>query len=151
MQLFTITPTLATGSAYAAGNLMGGKNTLLNALPGGGVNGILRGAVLIDKSNQNAPLDLVFFSADLTGTTFTDKAAFAPVAADLAGFIGHQSIVAGDYASDYASFSANSVGTKAGLQTVLMGAATLYMAIVCRGTPTYVGATDLTVKLFIDA
>lgn len=151
MQSYIITPTLATGSAYAAGNLMGAKNTLLNILPGGGLNGILRGAVLIDKSNQNAPLDLVFFSADLTGTTFTDKAAFAPAAADLAGFIGHLSFAAGDYVSDYAAFSANSIASKTGLQTVLMGAATLYMAIVCRGTPTYVGASDLILKLFIDA
>lgn len=144
MQIVTVSPTLSL-TAYAAGDLMGDKNTLTNFLPGS-ESGTLRGVVVIDAAKQNAALDVVFFSADPAGTTFTDNGAFAPVAADVANAIGHVSIVAGDYSA----FSANSVATKAGLALALGGAQTLYAALVSRGTPTYVAATDLTVKLIVD-
>ncbi len=145
-QRLTAAPVCDT-NAYAAGDLIGGKLTLTPAVRLQGFGGILTRITLTDKAKQNAPIDVVFFVADPTGTTFTDQAALAIADADLLNAF-HVSILA----TDYASFSDNSEATVSNVGAAFRLAAAekaLYAALVCRGTPTYVAADDLQLTVAI--
>lgn len=142
-----VTPTVET-SAYADGDLVGEKLTLTNAgrIEGGSL--IVHSIVLADKAKQSAALDVVFFFADPSGTTFTDNAALDVADADLEKIAGVVSIAA----SDYADFNDNSVATvrNIGLLVDLPdGERDLYACLVTRGTPTYVETDDVDLSVGI--
>lgn len=149
---FSATPTITSGSAYASGDLIGGKLTFSNAVLSSLRHAEIVGATLLDASKQNADIDLVLFSADPSSTTFTDDSAFAVHADDLAKVIA---VVKFRASSDYVSFSANSVAI---VDTVAKrfrttGTASpydsLFGALVSRGTPTYTSTSALTVGITI--
>jgi hypothetical protein len=133
---------------YAAGDLIGGKLTLTPAVRLPGCGGIIVRITVADKAKQNAPIDVVFFVADPTGTTFTDQAAFAIADADLLNAFHVQVL-----ASDYASYSDNSEATvnNVGAAFRLASGSALYAALVSRGTPTYAAAGDLQLTVGIAA
>lgn len=76
------TPTITT-SAYSAGQVIGGKLTLSNALRSRVLTGLIQSVSIATLSLQTAPLDVVFFSDDPTGSTITNASGLAVVAADL--------------------------------------------------------------------
>ena len=80
-RLITATPTVDT-SAYASGDLVGGKLTFTNALKSITGSGYLVSVIMMDQSAQAIDFDLVIFREDPTGTTFTDQAAFDVADAD---------------------------------------------------------------------
>lgn len=145
----TATPTIST-SAYAAGDLIGGKMTLLNAVrfgdslrPG---SGEIRSVTLTDKAKQSATIDVVFFSVDPDSTTFTDNAAFDPDDSDLVEMIGFASV------DSWSDFNDNSVGVALNLTGLAFDVGqntAIYAALVSRGTPTYASTTDLTLRVGI--
>lgn len=145
----TSAPTIST-SAYAAGDNIGGLISLASAVRVSGGSGVINTVVVADKALQNSALDVVFFAANPTNTTFTDNAALTVHDTDLLTIVGHISVAA----SDYTSFADNSVATSKnnGLAFKLTSGTTLYAAIVCRGTPTYAATSDikLIVKIFQD-
>jgi len=141
--ILTVTPSLNVAGAYAAGDLVGQKNTIASAVRVSGGRGTILSVTIADKAKQAAALDLVFFGADPTGTTFTDNGPFTPVDADLLKIIGHVAVLA----SDYSQFADNAVATRVAVGLMFEASvSTIYMAVVSRGAPTYTDG-DLQIKI----
>lgn len=151
--VLTATPTIDT-SAYATGELMGSSEisladavlpfSILNGVNRGG-SGTIQSVVIVDEDAQEVNLDVYFFDAEPSNTTFTDQAAFAPADADLDLLIGVASV------TDWKSTSTNSIGQANNLGMVFVltpGARILYAVLVTRGAPTY-AATGLTLRVTI--
>lgn len=142
-----VTPTIDT-NIYAAGDLVGGKLELPNAVAQAGGGGIVRSVALADQAKQSDAIDVLFFDADPSGTTFTNNAALDIADADLPKLIGFQQI------TSYAELSDNSIGRGEAdrpLPFVLgAGATSLYAALVARATPTFAAATDLVLRVTIE-
>lgn len=139
------TPTVDT-SAYAAGDLIGGKLTLANAAKAEGGGGLVLMAGLIDMAAQEALIDVVLFNADPENTTFTDNAAFDIADADLANAIKPVQVF------DWTGFNDNSIGWSEEAPRPFVCAAgetALYAALVSRGTPTFAAATDLRLRVAV--
>jgi len=143
----SVTPTVDT-AIYALGDLMGGKLTFANAARAAARGGEIITAVLSDLAAQNAQIDLVLFDEDPTGTTFTDQAALDIADADLPKIAGVIPIATADYHA-FNDSSAASV-RNVGLAFKLASGTSLFGALVCRGTPTYVSASDVQVHLAIE-
>jgi hypothetical protein len=141
--LLSVTPTVSTTPAYSAGDAVGGKQSLVGALPFLGTAARLQQVFLMDKGNQKAAMDLLFFDQDPTAATITDNAAFAGSTA-VANIIARVPIAA----ADYVTVAGVAYATKSGLNVELASAAdtTLYVAAVTSGTPTYVSTSDLVFK-----
>jgi len=139
------TPTISAAAIYAAGDALGGKLELANAVLAAGGAGVIEKITVIDEDQELAGIDFVFFNQDFTATA--DNAAFDPSDADLANCLGFVGIAA---TSDYSDFNDNSVATKtSGLRMpfyfkLAAGQTTLPGQSVVRGTPTYTAVDDLT-------
>jgi hypothetical protein len=130
----TVTPTLSTAGAYATGNLIGTAPIVLpNAVCGHYSTGYLTGAVATDADNQLIPTDLLIFSANPNTTTYTNRAVYAPTAADLLSLV-----TAAKLTVSYA-FSANGalVLDSVAKPVIAQAAQTLYLVPVARGSGTY--------------
>lgn len=86
-KIVDVTPTVEAG-AYASGDVMGGKMTLSNAVTMDGGTGILQSIMVCSKADLTVDLDVIIFSDDPTGTTFTENAAVAIATADAAKVLG---------------------------------------------------------------
>lgn len=138
------TPVITAGSAYAAGNALGSTLTFAGLLDGGFSR--LISAVLLDKSNQKAAIDLILFNQILANPQ-TDKSALAISAADLLKLNGRISFAQAGYTSLAASSNAENTLTNIQLGMNAAQDNHLYGQLVCRGTPTYVSTSDLSVIL----
>lgn len=139
------TPTVTAG-AYHAKDAVGGLLTFANAARVAAGSGVIHAVTIIDNAAQSAELVLVLF--DRTFTASADNAAFDPSDADLANCIGVIKITS----TDYQALADNAVACVKGigLPYELPAAGTsLFGQLMCTGTPTYVAATDLTVKLHL--
>ena len=132
----TQAPTVSSGAAYAAGNVVGGLLTFAGMARTAGQGGVLQSALLRDKSGQNTNYDLFLF--DAAPAAPSDRTAIVQLAAaDLAKCVG------------VVSFSGQALGAAStmGVQTVgglglafkLTSGTTLFGILVTRGTPTYAG------------
>jgi hypothetical protein len=134
-------------AAYGSGDLIGGKLSLSGTVVDGILSGIITSIHVDDKASQGADLDIVFFDADPSTTTFTDNAAFDPTDADLLKIICVVSItVDSAFADNGTSFVRN---VNCPFKLTSNSAKTLYAAVVSRGTPTYASATDLLLRIGI--
>ena len=137
------TPTVDT-SAYASGDLIGDdKITLGDAVISRGYGGLIESVVITDLGKQSASIDVVFFTSDPSGTTFTDNAALDIADTDLVKIVGVAAV------ADWYAFNDNSVGQvlNLALPFVLRDDENLYAALVSRGTPTYASTSDLTLRV----
>ncbi len=140
----TNTPTVSTTPAYTAGDVVGGKQTFASVFRTGVGSGILQSLSIIDKSSQAAGMVLTFFSADPSASTFTDNAAFAINAADMAKVVAQVVVPNTAYNPSLGGIQFAQV---AGIGKVLAMAAagtTLYMVAYTTGTPTYGSTSALT-------
>lgn len=134
-------PTCDT-SAYATGELIGGKLTYTQALRKG--TGYIVGVIVTDLSAQASDLEVVIFNANPTGTTFTDQAAFDIADADITKVAG--SVLFGS--SNRFAYADNGVKTSFSPPIPLVSATgdgTFYAALISRGTPTFAASTDVKV------
>ena len=139
-----VNPTITSGSAYAAGNCVGGKLTFASAL-GAQLSGTLQNITIASKSVQTAGFKLYLFSTNPTNTTFTDKAAVSLNAADLPYLM--DIIPIQYYDSGLGTMTIYPVD---GAGRTLVGATTsLYGVLVTTGTPTFTSTTDLYITLTI--
>jgi hypothetical protein len=135
--------TVDTG-IYAAGDDMGGKITILGLVPRDITNMILNTLILVDQAVQKAPIDIIFFESNPSATTFTNNGALTVADADTLKICAVVQILA----ADYFSFADNCVAcVKPNVSLASNENGNMYMALVCRGTPTYVATTDLAVSL----
>jgi hypothetical protein len=132
-----VTPTV-TASAYTTGNVVGGKITLANAFGSLGT-GILQSVRLTFKSVQTAEFDAYEFSANPTGSTWTDKAAPAIVAAD--ALLAKPPIKLFNQASGLGTHTV--YGADAIARAVSEGGTSDYFIITTIGTPTPASTTDM--------
>jgi hypothetical protein len=140
--VLTNTPVITT-TAYTAGDQVGAKFTLTNALRISSGTGAIVSLSLVDLGNQKAALDLIIFDADFTAGT--DNAAWAWNTADYNKVLGVISIAA----ADYVTIGGEAIATKRGLSLLVAanGTANLYGVLVTSGTPTYTSTTDLRLRL----
>lgn len=134
------TTAVSTTPAYSAGDAVGAKRTIANAVRTSGGTGILESFTILDRANQKAPMTLFIFDADPTNATITDNAAFVFSTDDLK-VIAQISISA----SDYVTTNSKAIAQKTGLGVSLKAASgtTLYAALVTTGTPTFAAITDV--------
>lgn len=146
--LITPTVTVTSGSAYASGNILGGKLTLTNAMRVSGGSGVWQGLFLQDAANQKPALDILLFDSDPSNGTYTDKTAFTYNASDRPKCIRKFSVAASDWTTIQGG-SAVAVADLApgGKPVVASGSRNLYALLVLNGsTPTFAAATDLVVR-----
>jgi hypothetical protein len=135
-----------TIGAYSAGNAVGAKRTLANAVRSSGGTGILQSITILDRANQKAAMTLFIFDADPTNATITDKVAFVFGIDDLK-VIAQVSIAS----SDYVTTNTKALALISGLQIPLKAASgtTLYAVLVTTGTPTYAATDNVQVEFGI--
>jgi len=143
------TPTITAGT-YTDGYVIGAKLTFELAVRVEAKSSELVTALILDKSGQNCPMDLILFDSDLTATTPADNTALTLGNADLARVI----MVLRFKASDYRVIGSKSAADRAVRRGIKLASGTsLYGVLICRqseGTPpTFASTTDLTVRLGI--
>jgi hypothetical protein len=134
------TTAVSTSPAYTAGDAVGAKRTIANAVRVSGGTGILESIILLDRANQKAAMELFIFDSDPSAATITDNTAFVFSTDDLK-VIARVSIAA----TDYVTINSKAVATVKGLGIALKasGSTSLYAALVTTGTPTYAATTDV--------
>lgn len=150
-----VAQTVTASSAYTSGNAIGGLMTIAGAarvsgsLGAAGTGGILSAMVMNSKSLQTTQVDVVFFDANPTGSTCTDKTAFSLATADFDKVVGYLTIPG--TAANGAGWVAGTVGSL-GIPTYypitydLASATSIYACAVTRGTPTWTATTDVSFK-----
>ena len=152
IRLVTAVPVIVP-AAYASGDAIGGLLTFENVCSAFEPNFRVIQAVLIDNAKQSSYVRLMCFDRAFTPTA--DNAPFDPTDADLQYCIGW----IGWAAADYAALSDSSVAQNGGDLGAVMGVSmrltdggtSLYGQLVSYGTPTYVAADDLTIKLLVES
>lgn len=135
-----VTPTITVStSVYEAGDCVGGKITLTDAMRVTGGSGVLQSITVIDVSATKPALELLIFNADPTAATLTDQAAVA-LSTDISKVIHRIPI----YTSDYTTVASVSIADITVNKVVeAVGSDNLYAAIVATGAHEFVAATDL--------
>ena len=133
---------VTASSAYASGNVIGGKMTFAGFGRVAGGTGLIQMASIHSKSAQTFACDLVLFHTDPTASTFTDKSALAVNAADFDKVLGVVHI------SDWTSLGTPSFAEATQLAMaykVASGQTDIYGVLVARSTPTFGSTSDLKV------
>lgn len=123
-----VTTTIAT---YTTGQNIGGLLTLTSVTPNADQRFILQTVSLACKSTQTVPIDVIFFTANPTGSTITNAAALVIATAD------YDKISEVVHISDWTALNTASFAQAdnlARLMSPTSGSANLYAAIVARGS-----------------
>ena len=135
-----VTPTIDT-NIYASGDALGGLQTLTDAAREGTYSGVIHSVVVTDLASQGADIDVIIFSANPSGTTFTNNATLDIADADLVKVICVIQVTNDATFADNGASYAHGNNCVFSMQGTL--STTLYAAAVVRGTPTYASASDL--------
>ena len=136
---------------YVAGDLIGthtgGKLIFENAARVIGGSGQIYQACLVDLSDAKRDTELLLFSSDPSGTTFTDNAALDIADTDAPKLLGSVQFLS----TAYRSFADNGMvcNTGGGLLYTTSATSSLYGALVARQLITPAAATDFTIRLFV--
>lgn len=141
-QVVSVTPTIDT-AIYATGDAVGGKQTLTSAARVSGGVVVLDSLTMVDKGNQKAACDILFFDADPTAATITNNAPFV-YSTDISKLIGSVHIATSDWVT--IDSIAHAIIKNIGLTLKASGSANLFAAVVGTGTPTYTSTGDLIFK-----
>jgi hypothetical protein len=137
----TITVTCST-AAYTAKDNIGGLMTM--QLAKGHLSGVIQTLVLSDAAAQAKEMDVVFFNANPTTSTFTDNAALIVSDADLKKICGVATVTASDYKVFNVSSTSNCVASvNPSIQFHLNNTSVLYLGMVDRSAYDAAATTDL--------
>lgn len=143
---FIVNP-VSSASTYAAGELIGGKNTVSNALCSNFKTGYVTSIKATDKTGQNAPLDVWIFSDNPAASTFTNNAAFTLHNDDLPRVIANVRL------DSTLAFSASANGLLyKGSQAIPIKSSSsnnVYVAVQVQGAPTLVSTSDISLQFVI--
>lgn len=89
--------TNTTATAYAAGDVFGGKITLTNALRKVGGTGVLQSISIVDLDNVKSPFTILIYASDPVSGTYTNDAAYTSNTTDAARVLGKVKVAAADY------------------------------------------------------
>lgn len=142
--VITVTPVVSATPDYAAGDAVGGKQTLTGAArkeSGGEV--VLQSLTVIDKSNQKKDLTILIFDSDPTVATITDNSAFV-FSTDISKLIGKVNVAD----TDYETIDSIAIATlrNLGLELKASGSAHLYAAVVATEALNLAAVDNLTFK-----
>jgi hypothetical protein len=135
-----LTPTITSGSAYAANDVVGGLLTLSPLRLAAG-SGILQSLSIVDESNQKAELDFIFFDASPSSSTVANDGPVTIHVNDTAKVLGMVRVAAGDYTTLNAK--AFAMKSAVGLPIQVPAGQNIFVVAVTPGTPTYTAATAL--------
>jgi len=145
VKTFSFTPTILA-ETYASKSLIADKETLTDAVRSSGGGGRIKTVTIGDLAYQKKAMDVIFFNADTTDTTWTKDVMFDIGDADLPRILGIVNIDA----DDWASFKDNSVVCKeVDIAFCASGSADIYVALVARYTTTYASTSDLNLHVTI--
>jgi hypothetical protein len=139
----SVTPTVQATPDYASGDVIGGKMTIAEAARESEGSGVVTWAhvfSLVDIGSS-IPINVVFFNADPTNSTFTENSAFSVHADDLAKIVGVMSL---DQRIDMGTPVALHVGQHQGVPFSLPSGTSLYAVAVAGGAINLASAADLT-------
>jgi len=139
-QLISPSITVSTSPAYSIGDVVGGKLTL-GILRVSNGSAVLQSLLIIDKSNQKAPLDIYLFDSDPTAGTYTDNSAVV-FSTDTAKMIARVPVAVQDYVTN----NSIAVAHIRNIGAVLRGAngnTNLYAVMVTSQAVTYAATSDL--------
>jgi hypothetical protein len=139
-----VTPTITVSTdAYEAGDCVGGKITLTDAMRVSGGTGFLQYLHIIDSSNIKPAFDILIFNSNPTAATLTDQSAMA-LSTDISKVIHHIPVYTSDYTSvkvDGAYEAMANININKVVEAV--GSANLYAALNAVAAHDFVVATDL--------
>lgn len=149
LTVLTATPLTTSGLVYTGGNAVGSLMTLTGAsrLSGSagasGTSGSIQSVLIGSKSSQGAMADIIFFNANPTATTCSDRNPFALGAADIGKYIGTAHV------TDWSSYGTPSTGQAHNLAMPysLSSSTTIYACMVIRSGPTYTSTSDLAIAV----
>ena len=138
-----------TAGAYASGQCVGGLKTLTsNLLAPHSKTAEVRQIIIVDKAEQDVDYDVLFFHSNPSTTTFTDNVELDMADADLTKLCGIVEVRTHYAFADNGCVSSGPtsipIRTEAG-----SGSATLYMAVVVRGSATFASTSDLSVGIVV--
>jgi len=139
-------PTITASSAYASGNVIGGKLTFSTFGRIAGGSGLIQMGLIQAKANYSFAADLLLFHTDPAASTFTDKQALAVNVTDFDKILGAISFGASDWVNAGTPSFAQRFGLAMAYK-VASGQQDLYGVLVSRGTPTFGSTSDLKVVL----
>lgn len=144
-EVIKVAPVISTG-IYASGDNIGGLLTI-SAATKDCRSGVIEAVTIADRDKEDAPIDIIFFDANPTATTFTDNDAQVLHDTDLFRIIGVVKLLA----ASYSDFTLSSVVSSQNINFPfkLSGSSILYACLVVRGTPTYTATTDLQLSVVI--
>jgi hypothetical protein len=135
-----VTPTI-TATPYTPGDSVGGKITLTGAMRIANGTGLLQSVFLKDRANAKAALDLLLFSEDPAGGTYTDNSPVPLNAADIdSRLIRRIPVLSTDWQTIGVSPNQFAVADLDALSKVVRstgGNSNLYLVIHAVGSPTY--------------
>lgn len=126
-------PTVTVG-AYSANQVVGGIQTLTNAIRTASAYGVLQSVTVVDASGQKPQLSLFFFSSNPAGGTYADHVAITLNAADIPFLLGKVDLAT----AAYDSIGAGGIVTASPVGLLLQGDASgnVYVVATTTGTPT---------------
>ncbi len=129
----------------ADGDLVGGKLTFASFSEPAGSGGVIESVIITDLDAEASDVDVIFFDADPSNTTFTENSALDINDTDLLNIIGVAQV------TTWAAFADSAVGWALNLNMpfVIPSGTSLFAAMVVRGggTPTYGTTSDLSVRV----
>ena len=142
-------PAVEATPDYASGDLLGGKQELLNAVDRAGDSGRIVGVrVTCNAAIAGVDIDAVFFNADPVNTTFTENGPLAIDADDFGKVIEAVSLSTQiDFASNAGHISQPAAAPD--IPFVLDGGTSLYCALVVRGAFNLADAADIGLRVAI--
>lgn len=144
---FEIAPAVTAG-AYAAGNSVGIPTQLASVNSASGRPVKLSSLLVRWKANSGVtpPVTWLFFNANPTNSTFTDKSAATLHVNDLTKLVGAVKVVAGDYL--YPISGGPTYAVLGGIEQLMLPATTdLWVVGVADGAFTPLATTDLSLHL----
>jgi hypothetical protein len=135
-----VVPVVTAGSAYTAGNVVGGKLIFRNAVDSQAKSGLLQAIRMVVKSIQTAGFKLAVFKGEPTNTPWADKVAPSLNSGDSSTLIG---------VFDLGSPEVSLGGTTSIYRTdnlavpILLPGVDLYGVLLTTGTPTFTASDDI--------
>jgi hypothetical protein len=138
-----VSPTITVATTpYAAGDCVGGKLTLTDAVRVSEGTGVLQSISVIDSSNIKPALEIVIFNADPSAATLTDNAEIA-FSTDVSK-ISHRISI---YSNNYTTVGGVAIASvNPGMVVQAVGSANLYACIMAVAAHEFVAVSDLQVK-----
>ena len=143
------TITTTNGLAYASGDNIGGRISILNAVRVTGGTGFICDVQVVDVTNQRPAIEIDFFTSSPTGT-YTNHSAQSFATADALLYLGKVNIAAADYTTQTGGSALLSIVSKT-LQNIpfVCAVTTLFYTIRTTTTPTFGSSSGLIVKVGI--